>query len=344
MRPLPRARLVPSLLSLLAAFAIGAVLIAATGGSPGLAFHALFEGAFGSLEGLSEVCVKACPLLLLGTAVAIPFRAGIWNIGAEGQLLAGAVAMAWIGSRPPPAPAWVCMTLALLAAAAAGGAWAALAAFLRARRNVSEVISTIMLNFIALGLVSYLVQGPLMESAGAYPQTDAVAAAMRLPRLVGSYRAHAGLLIGLVVAAATYVLLFRSVFGFEIRAVGLNASAARLAGIPIERRVVSTLLISGALAGLAGAVEVSAVTFRVYEKLSPGWGFTAIAVALLGRLHPGGVVLAAFLFGALDAGASSMQRAAGVSSVLVSIIQAVVIFALLAVERRTSRATPSDEE
>jgi ABC-type uncharacterized transport system permease subunit len=337
------ARILPSLIALAIAFAIGGALVAATGGSPALAFRALFEGAFGSAQGWSEVGVKTCPLLLLGIAVAIPFRAGIWNIGAEGQLLAGAVAMAWVGSRPPAAPGWIAMTIGLLAAAAAGGAWVALAAFLRIRRSVSEVISTIMLNFIALGLVSYLVHGPLMESAGAYPQTDAVDAAMRLPRLFGTYRVHAGLLIGLAAAAAAWVLLFRSVFGYQIRAVGLNPVAARLAGIPIERSVVAALVLSGALAGVAGAVEVSAVTFRVYEKLSPGWGFTAIAVALLGRLHPGGIVLAALFFGALDAGASSMQSAAGVSSVLVSILQATIIFALLAVERRSRVAAPADD-
>ena len=335
-------RILPSLLSLLAAFALSTILIAVTGSSPTVAFAALLEGAFGSAQGISEVAVKTCPLLILGIAIAIPFRAGIWNIGAEGQLLAGAVAFVWIGARPPALPAWLAIALALGAAAAAGGAWVALAAYLKVRRSVSEVISTIMLNFIALGLVSWLVHGPLMETAGAYPQTDAVAAAMRLPRLFASYRVHAGLLIALAVAAAAWVLLFRSVFGFELRAVGLNPAAARLAGISVERRITAALVISGALAGLAGAIEVDAVTFRVYEKLSPGWGFTAIAVALLGRLHPGGVVIAAILFGALDAGATSMQRAAGVSSVLVSILQATVIFALLAVEWRAPAATAEE--
>ncbi len=328
------ARALPSLLALVVALAVSAAVIALAGGNPALAFAALLDGAFGSADGWSEVAVKTCPLLLVGIAVAIAFRAGIWNIGGEGQLLAGAVAMAWLGNSLAGLPAWCGLPLALLAATAAGAAWAGIAALLKVRRRVNEVIGTIMLNFIALGLVSYLVHGPLMEAAGNYPQTDAVAAALRLPRVLGSFRVHAGLLIAVAVAAASYVLLFRTVLGYEMRAVGLNPEAARLAGIRVERCALVTFMLSGALAGLAGGIEVSAVTFRLYEKFSPGYGFTAIAVALLGRLHPAGVAAAAVLFGALEAGSSSMQRTAGVSSVLVSVIQAAVIFSLLAAEPR----------
>ncbi len=249
--------------------------------------------------------------------------------------------MAWLGSRDMGLPAWCALPAALIAAAAAGAAWAAVAAALKMRRGVSEVISTIMLNFIALGLVSYLVHGPLMEAAGRYPQTDAVLAAVRLPHLFGSVRIHAGLLVGLVAAGFAYVLLFRTVLGYEMRAVGWNADAARLAGVRVERCLAITLVLSGALAGLAGGIEVSAVTFRLYEKFSPGYGFTAIAVALLGRLHPAGVLLAAVFFGALEAGSNAMQRVAGISSVLVSVIQATVIFSLIAVEHRAGRVQGS---
>jgi simple sugar transport system permease protein len=176
-----------------------------------------------------------------------------------------------------------------------------------------------------------------MESAGRYPQTDAIALAMRLPRLAPPLRIHAGILLALAAAAFAYVLLFRTVLGYEMRAVGLNREASRLAGIRPDRLTWITLLASGGLAGLAGGIEVSALTFRLYEKFSSGYGFTAIAVALLGRLHPAGVILAALLFGALEAGSSAMQRAAGVSSVLVSVIQATVILSLIAVERRGGR-------
>jgi simple sugar transport system permease protein len=324
--------LFPSGLALLVALGVGGIVVALAGRDPWLAFTALVDGSFGSLDSLSEVGVKSCPLLLVGIAIAIAFRAGIWNIGGEGQLLVGAITVAWLGGSRMSLPAWCALPITLLAAACAGAAWAAIAAVLKVRRNVSEVISTIMLNFIALGLVSYLVHGPLMESAGTYPQTEAVSAALRLPRFDSALRLHAGILIALLAAGLSFVLLFRTVLGYEMRAVGANAEAARLAGIRIERCILITLLLSGGLAGLAGGIEVSAVTYRVYEKFSPGYGFTAIAVALLGRLHPAGVVAAAFLFGALEAGSNSMQRVAGVSSVLVSVLQATVIFSLLAFE------------
>jgi len=333
----------PSLLSLLVALVASGIVVALAGGNPARAFLALMQGAFGSADSLSEVGVKTCPLLFTGIAMVIAFRAGVWNIGGEGQLLLGAIAMAWLGSRLA-LPDWLGLPLVLAAAAMAGGGWAALAAVLKRQRAVSEVISTIMLNFVALQLVSYLVHGPLMEAAGQYPQTDAVSAALRLPRLFATHRLHLGFLIALGVAALAQVLLFRTVLGYQMRAAGLNPVAARLAGIPAERCAFLALVLSGALAGLAGGVEVSAVTYRLYEQFSPGWGFTAIAVALLGRLNPGGAVVAALFFGALDAGSFSMQRAAGISSVLVSIIQATVIFALVAVEGgawlATTRARP----
>lgn len=328
------ARIVPPILALLLALVISALVIALAGANPLVALGALAEGAFGSAEGWSEVGVRTCPLLLAGLAVAVAFRAGIWNIGAEGQLVVGAMAVAWLGTRVGALPVWLAAPLVLVAAAGAGAAWAAIAGLLKLTRNVDEVISTIMLNFIALGLVGYLVHGPLMEAAGSYPQSDPVAAAARLPRLFAGYRVHAGLLIALAAAACAYLLLFRTVLGYEMRAAGLNPVAARLAGLRIIRALLGALAISGALAGLAGGIEVGAVTFRLYDQFSPGYGFTAIAVALLGRLQPGGVILAAVLFAALDVGSSAMQRSAGVSAVLVSLMQATVIFSLIAVEYR----------
>jgi simple sugar transport system permease protein len=327
------ARLAPSLLALGAALIASAGIIALAGHNPVTAFGALVEGAFGSADSLSEVAVKSCPLLLTGLAIAVSFQAGVWNIGVEGQLLMGALALAALGSGAGPLPAAMALSVYLAAAAGAGAVWAGLAGMLRLHRNVSEVISTIMLNFIALGLTSYLVQGPLMEAAGRYPQTDAIAAGLWLPRLASGYRIHLGLVLALAIAAAIHVLLYRTVAGYEMRAAGLNPVAARLAGINVDRRILLALTLSGALAGLAGGIEVSAVTHRLYERFSPGWGFTAIAVGLLGRLSPAGIVVAAFFFGALDTGSNAMQRVAGVSSVLVSVIQAIVILSLVALER-----------
>lgn len=326
-------RFLESLAALAAALVVSGVVVLLSGGDPLLVFGALIEGAFGSLDSLSELGVKTCPLLLTGLAITVAFRAGVWNIGAEGQLAIGAMVMAALGTRvgalPEPAGLLVCV----LAAALGGAAWAAIAAALKVRRNVNEIISTIMLNFVALSLISYLVQGPLMEAGGRYPQTDAIDAALWMPRLT-PYRIHAGLLLGLVLAAGVGFLLFRTVAGFEMRAAGLNATSSRLAGLSVDRRIAMALILSGALAGIAGAVEVSAVSRRMYEHFSPGWGFTAIAVALLGRLHPAGVVIAAFFFGALDAGSNAMQRAAGVSSVLVSVIQGTVVVFLVLLDRR----------
>lgn len=334
-----RQRLATPLLALATALGASAVLIAIAGGDPLRALGALADGAFGSADAWSEVGVRTCPLLLCGLAVAVAFRAGIWNIGAEGQLLVGAVMVAWLGTRVGAWPAPLAILLVLGAAALGGALWAGIAGLLRSARGVDEVISTIMLNFIAAGMVGWLVNGPLMEAASTYPQSDALAAAARLPRLFTGYRLHAGLLVALLCAAGTWMLLFRTALGFEMRAAGLNLLAARLAGLRTGGALLRALALSGALAGLAGGIEVAAVTFRLYESFSPGYGFTAIAVALLGRLHPLGVVAAALLFGALDAGSSAMQRAAGVSSVLVSAVQAAVIFALLAFEQRRTAET-----
>jgi len=326
-------RCLPSLLALCAALLVNAAIILAAGHSPWLALTAVVDGAFGSVDSLSEVAVKSCPLLLTGLAIAVSFQAGVWNIGAEGQLLIGALAMAALGPRGAALPAWCTLGVDLLAAALCGALWAGIAGQLKLRRNVNEVISTIMLNFIALAVISYLVQGPLMEAGGRYPQTDAILATAWLPRLAPPLRVHLGVVIALVAAAALQVLLYRTVAGYEMRAAGANPQAARLAGINVGGRLLLALMVSGGLAGLAGAIEVSAVTRRLYEHFSPGWGFTAIAVGLLGRLSPAGVILAAVFFGALDAGSNSMQRVAGVSSVLVSIIQATVILFLVTFER-----------
>jgi simple sugar transport system permease protein len=328
------ARLAPPLAALAAALVVSAIIVLVSGADPLLAFSALLQGAFGGTDSVSEVAVKTCPLLLTGLAIAVAFRAGVWNIGAEGQLVVGALAAAWLGTHLNTVPAALGLPLLLLAGALAGAAWGAIAALLKVYRHVNEILSTIMLNFIALGLVSYLVQGPLMESGGRYPQTDAIAPHLWMPRLASPHRVHWGLGVGLVLAGLAQWLLYRSAAGYELRAAGLNRDAARIAGIHVERYVIVGMLLSGALAGLAGGIEVSAITRRLYEHFSPGWGFTAIAVALLGGLSPLGVVVAAAFFGALDAGSNAMQRVAGVSAVLVSVIQATILIFLVILERQ----------
>jgi simple sugar transport system permease protein len=274
------------------------------------------------------------PLLLTGLAVALAFRAGVWNIGAEGQLYAGAVAAVWVGLNAGSLPAWLAAPAALLAAALAGAAWAGVPALMKLRLGVGEVITTLLLNFVAINLSAWLVHGPLQEPRGVFPQTASIAESAQLPALVPDSRLHVGLALGLVLAAALWAGLTFTRKGFLVRAAGGSPEAARIAGrAPLKRLVAGVFLVSGALAGLAGGVEITGVTYALYENLSPGHGYTAIAVALLAGLHPLGVVVTAFLFGVLEAGASAMQRSAGVPAAWVNAIQALVILSVLAVDR-----------
>jgi general nucleoside transport system permease protein len=317
------------------ALAIAAAVIAALGFPAGAALRALAVGSFGSGAALTATLLKTAPLLLTGLSVALAFRCGVWNIGAEGQLLAGALAATAIATRAAPAaPAFVLVPLVVVAGAAAAAALGALAGWLRATRGVSEVISTILLNFIAIQAVAWAVTGPLQEAGGAYPQSDAFPAAARLPAIG---RLHSGVWAALAAAAALAWLLFRTPLGFRLRAVGHSPVAARFAGIPPERYGVAALAIAGALAGAAGAFEVAGVSGRLYQGLSPGYGYTAIAVALLARLHPIAVVPSALFFGALEAGAGAMQREAGIPAVATEVVQGVVI--LLSVSFALGRRT-----
>ena len=279
---------------------------------------------------VSDVLVRATPLALTGLAVAIAFRGGVWNIGADGQFLAGATLAAWIGVMI--GATHVALPLALLAGAAAGAIWAGIAAVLRSRFGVLEVISTIMLNFVAAFGVSYLVRGPLQEPTHVYPQTSSIGNAAQLPVLVPGTRIHAGVLVALVLAAVAWWAMRHTAAGFRLRATGANPFAARSAGlVDAERVTMRAFLLSGALAGLAGAVEVCGVTYALYENLSPGYGYTAIAVALLARLNPIGTFIAAILFGALEVAASALQREAAIPSTTATVVEAAVILVVIAV-------------
>jgi simple sugar transport system permease protein len=325
-----------ALLAILAALAICSTLIMLAGANVVDAYRALFVGALGSRFNLVETVVKAAPLVLTGLAVAVAFRARFWNIGAEGQLLAGALCATAVATRLfEGAPALLLLPAVVLAGAFGGALFGALAGLLRAARGVSEVISTILLNFVAISLVALAVHGPLQEAARAYPKSDPFPAAALLPSFG---RVHAGLLAAMLLALLLHALLFRTPFGFRLRAVGLAPTAARFAGISPERIAVTTLALSGALAGFAGAVEVAGVTGQLYEGLSAGTGYTAIAVALLARLHPLWVIPSALFFGALEAGAAAMQREAGVPAVVTQVVQGSVILlaAGVSIRRRAS--------
>jgi general nucleoside transport system permease protein len=299
------------------------------------ALLAFWDGAIGTPYAFwSATLVRATPLLLVGVAVALAFRAGVLNIGAEGQLIVGAVAASAVALGGGALPSVVLIPAMMCAGALGGAAWASVAAWLRHRFGVLEVISTIMLNFVAAALISWVVRGPLQEPTKVYPMTVTFTEAAQWPFLLAGQRLHLGFLLGLGVALVTWYVLAHSAAGFRVRAVGAGPRAAETAGgVPVRRVTARVFVVSGAIAGLAGASEVGGVTWALYEGLSPGYGYTAIAVALLARLDPRWVVVTAVFFGALEAGGASMQRTAGVPAVAVQIVTAVVLLGVLALGR-----------
>jgi general nucleoside transport system permease protein len=320
------------------------LLLLATGHDPAAALSALVRGAFGSwYQLLSVTFVRAIPLALTGLAVAIAFRAGILNIGAEGQLLAGAGAAAALAVVLGTLPGVVAIPVLMIGGAVAGAAWAGVAAWLRRRFGVLEVISTIMLNFVALNIVGYLVRGPLQEPLRIYPQSPTIPLSLQLPSLIPGTRLHVGVLVAVILPVAVWYWLSRRAGGFRVRAIGASPTAAQTAGrIDVPRVGATVFVLSGAIAGLAGVIEYTGTTYALYENFSPGYGYTAIAVALLARLNPLGVLPSALLFGALHAGANAMQRDAGVPNVVVSVVNATLILLVLLGDR-WKRLSPTGE-
>ena len=304
-----------------AAAAVGAVIVlaaiaAAFGHSPVLFLSTLLEGSIGSAFALRNTLIKSVPLLLTGLAVVVAFRAGVWNIGGEGQFIVGALA-ALLASRYG-------LIAAVISAAIAGAAWASIASLMRVWREAPEVLTTILLNFIAIYLLGWAVNGPLQEASGQYPQSDRIAA--ELPSIAG---VHIGFAIALAAAVVCWWLLYRTAEGLRLRATGFNPNAARYAGINVKAQIVRAMAISGALAGVAGAAELLGVTHRLFERFAAGYGYAGIAVALLAGLHPLASILSALFFGALNSGAGELQRSASISSSVAILGQALVILLLI---------------
>jgi ABC-type uncharacterized transport system permease subunit len=296
---------------------------------PAAVATAFWQGSVGTSSAFfSGTLVRAVPLTLIGVGLCVAFRAGVFNIGAEGQLLIGAVAATVVGLERSLGGLHV--VLALIAGAAGGALWAGIAAGLKRRFGVLEVISTIMLNFVAANLVAYLVRGPLQEPSRVYPQSELIAVSARLARFAPSSRLHLGILLAVVACAVVWWYLRETAAGFRVRVVGAAPNAAAIVGrVNVPAVAAGALVASGAMAGLAGAVEVTGVTYALYENISPGYGFAAIAVAILAGLRPQFVPLTALLFATLETGALGMQRDAGVPSVVASALEAVVILATL---------------
>lgn len=319
--------------AVIVALILGAVAMLATSvdlATIGRSYIALLVGSVGSINALSETLTAATPLVLTGLGMAVGFRAGMFNIGAEGQLLIGGMAAVIVGFSLSGLPAYIHLPLALFAGAMAGGLYASIAGYLRAATGAHEVISTIMLNMIAYRLVDYLLSLPMIQRAGrADPISKSVLESAELPRLLTwidpNLRIHAGVFVMLAAVLFVYWILFKTTLGFEFRASGENPEAARYAGMRSGLIIVIVMGFAGAMAGLAGANQTLGVLGRATPGFSAGIGFDAIAVALLGRSHPFGVLAAGLLFGALEAGGRQMQVDAGVSIDLIGIIQALII-------------------
>ncbi len=296
---------------------------------------AFWNGAFGSWYVFtSATLVRATPLIIIALGFALALRAGALNIGAEGQFYAGAIGATWVGLHLVGWPPLIAIGATWAVAALAGALWMLIPVILRIRYGVLEVISTLLLNFVAEALVSFMVQGPLQEPTHVYPQSAAIARSAWLPLLPGT-RLHLGFALAAALAVLLWWVFTRTRWGFELLAVGQGERAARISGrIKVARTLAVSLLLSGAIAGLAGATEVGGVSHALYQNLSPGYGFTAIAVALLARLRPAWIIGSGIMFGALEAGAAGMQRDAGVPAVIVYVVEAAFIIALVLIDAR----------
>lgn len=325
------------------AFAISAALIAAAGVSPTVAFRAMLEGSVGTPYSVSVTLVRMTPVLLAGLGVALAFRARVFNIGAEGQLYLGAMAATAVALTVPVREMWILLPLAVTAGFVGGAAWALVPGYLRAYRGVSEIVVTLMFNFVAIHLTRFMLNtniGPLGEKGAAALQSPPIPLPAQLPVLVPGTSVHAGLLLGLAAAVCLFVILRFSAAGFRVRALGASPAAASYAGIATARVTLVVMLVSGGLAGLAGASEVLGLKYRLFADFSPGYGYEAIAVALLARNNPLAVLPAAAFFAALDTGATHMQQTLGVESAVALIVQALVVLVLIAgVQLRWTRPT-----
>lgn len=333
---------VPLAAVLLAAL-IGAVILLVSGSNPVQAYAALFQGSFGSIAALGRTLEKATPLIFSGLAVAFAFKAGLFNIGAQGQLLFGALTAAVVGFGITGLPAFIHAPLALLAGALAGGLYAAIPGALKTYTGAHEVITTIMLNYIAINITDYLTDGVFKDTTpgNVVARTPEILDSARIPVLGGI---PVGFVIALLAAVFTWWFLWKTTLGFEIRTVGQNPNAARYAGMKVAFTVILAMVLSGILAGIGGAIETQGVVGRYQPGFNAGLGFDGITIALLGRTHPFGVVPASLLVGAMKAGASQMQFSAGVAKEITDVIQALILFFIAAdvIVRWILRSSSSD--
>lgn len=319
-------------LAILSAFLVGSVLLVLAGYDVLDAGRAILEGTFGSQRAVAQTLVKSAPLMLIGVGVAIAFKGSSFNIGAEGQFFAGALGATLLEGalRDLNLPSPVLIALLLLASVLFGGICGAIPGYLKAKRGASEVVTSVMISSIMILLVGFLVNGPIQEPTGIYSESREIVQAARLPYIWGKTKLHAGILIAVVVALLAYVVLEKTTYGFKIKMAGQSALCAEYAGVNPKFICVSTLAISGAIAGLAGGIEVLGLSWKLYVGISPGYGYNAIAVALLAGLNPLAIIFSAVLFGALNTGCNQMARVIGVPASLSSLLQALVLLFVVA--------------
>lgn len=320
-------RIAVPLLAIFSALIISSLAILISGADPVKAFSSLAEGAFGSQVAIVETLIKTTPFLLVGLGIAVAFRGGLFNIGVEGQLFVGSSVAVIIGYSVH-LPFFLHLPLALIGGMVGGGTWAAIPGWLKARYGAHEVITTIMFNYIALRVINWAIgiDGPMRAPLTVVPETSAVFETARLPILLADSRLHAGVLIAVAMIFVVYWFLWKTTIGFEIRTVGANPHAARYAGINVPFNIVLTMAISGALAGLAGAIQVLGLApYNFTTGFNVGLGFDSIAVAVLGAVHPFGIALSSLLFGAMDAGARLMQLRTRVPADVITITQGFIL-------------------
>jgi len=331
-----RANLTVTLISYVASPLVVLAVLAAAGKSPAIALDALYRGSIGTLSGFGESIVQATSLMLLAVGLVIAFRARVWNIGAEGQQVFGAISVTWFTLLvlKEPWPGYVVIPIALLLSFIGGGIFAAVPALMRSRLGINEVITTIMMNYLAIDALNWLVRGPFQDRSipGSYPESPVFPNQFSLPIILRYTDVTIGIVIAVVSCVLVYYLLFRTPLGYSIRAVGLNPSAARTSGISVNHVVDSAMILSGALAGLGGGVYILGIAHALLPEQASGIGYTAVVVSLLGNVHPLGVIFASIFFGALISGMSSVERALQIPETLSLLSQGVIIVIILIIQ------------
>lgn len=317
------------IIAILVSFVITGIFISAVAANPLQAIHSFLRGIFGRIYGIGEILVKATPLLLIGLGVSIAFKGGLTNLGGDGQFYMGALAATWVGVTFSGIPTFIHMLLIIISAIIAGAFWGGIVGFLKAKLNINEVIMTIMMNYVSMYFVSFLNHGPLKDPNGYLPQTRQLAKNLRFIQIIPNTRAHFGILLGLVAAVFIYIFLSKTILGYRIKAVGISKKASIYAGINTDLYTIMIMALSGAFAGVAGMVEVYGIHYRLLDGISPDYGFSAVVVALLGKLHPIGILIASMFMGSLLVGANSMQVSMKIPVSIVYITQSLVILFML---------------